>query len=319
LAEIAKQKNLPVFALGVSEDKVSRLVDAAGMLTAVFLNHLECERLLHAMQVVDASEAAIDLGADLVVTKGERGAVVYRADESRVRLFPYDLHAVKNLMGVGDAFCAGVIDGKMRHDMTYEEASDHAGKLVRHIATLEACNAYSINALNSMVGTLFDDARMDRMTGLLLRKPFEKDYERFVNSSNMLLFIDCDNFKRVNDTIGHDAGDDTLRKVSTIIQESVRANDLACRWGGDEFVVLLPRVNQPEALTVAERIRSAALQRDLHGVTLSIGISPAGMGISLEDAIAQADNAMYQSKKKGRNAITVGDTRSVTRLQRRKA
>lgn len=94
---------------------------------------------------------------------------------------------------------------------------------------------------------------------------------RIGHTAGSLLLIDLDNFKQVNDTQGHDTGDQVLRQVAQVIERCVRAGDIACRWDGDEYVILLPRTDVKRAKTVASRMRDAAARECLHGVTMSIG------------------------------------------------
>ncbi|WP_429454369.1 GGDEF domain-containing protein [Paraburkholderia sp. 40] len=117
--------------------------------------------------------------------------------------------------------------------------------------------------------------------------------------------IDCDRFKSVNDTLAHHTGDLVLQGVVDAIKGSIRGWDLACRWGGDEFVVLLPRTKPENGRRVAERIRMAAEGMQLHGVTLSTGVATSTKGESLAAVIVRADSAMYGAKRAGRNAVVI--------------
>ncbi len=308
IAQRSHELGIPVFALAVSEDKAERLLPALSQsfFRAVFMNAEECERLLAIEHAADPAEIAESSDTTLVVTRGERGAMAYLPDGRRLRLPPPVLQDMKTLLGVGDAFSVGIIDGMMRGRLTLEQASGHAHGLVSEIAQQEACNVFSLNALNSMVNVLYEDARNDRLTGLLRRAAFENEYARFQHSrDNTVLVIDCDRFKQVNDTLGHDAGDTVLRGVAGAIKGSIRGWDLPCRWGGDEFVVLLPRTKALDGRGVAERIRVAAEGMPLHGVTLSMGVTTGAQGEALATVVARADAAMYAAKRSGRNAVVM--------------
>lgn len=302
----AHAKGVPVFGLGVSEDKVERLLAGRGRFSAAFMNHAECERLMTCLNAVDPSDAAGSLQASLFVTRGARGAVVYKPTGELIRIPPPELKDIKTLLGVGDAFSAGVIDAVVRHSLDFLAAASHAESIVREIATRESCNAYSVNALSQMVKGLYQVAHTDALTGLLKRNAFEEAYATVGTGQHTIMFIDCDHFKRVNDTVGHDAGDAVLVRIAGIIKDCVRSSgDVVARWGGDEFVVLLPTVEAKTAAAIAERMREAALQTDLHGVTLSIGMTPTRPGESLPQAVARADSAMYTVKRMGKNAISL--------------
>jgi len=129
-----------------------------------------------------------------------------------------------------------------------------------------------------------------------------------------LLLIDIDHFKQVNDTYGHLAGDDVLVEVSAMLQRVVRAVDMVSRYGGEEFVIVLPETAAPGAEAFAERLRElieghAFVQ--MRGapirVTTSIGVSSfPGFGVeAVEDLLANADQALYRAKAEGRNRVRV--------------
>jgi len=126
------------------------------------------------------------------------------------------------------------------------------------------------------------------------------------------MIIDVDHFKEVNDTLGHPVGDRVLKRVSGILRRNIRAADILCRYGGDEFGLLLPETNFQGAFVTAERVRSIVEKTDLgkpeHTVklTLSCGISSLveGGAMSMEELVTQADVALYQAKRAGRNQIS---------------
>ncbi len=163
----------------------------------------------------------------------------------------------------------------------------------------------------------------DALTGVHNRRYFERrcaiDAEQARRHGQELsaMFIDIDHFKRVNDTHGHQAGDDVLRNVANAIQEGLRAGDTFARYGGEEFVVLCPHTDSRAAETVAERIRSSLEQRTFRlqsgreiRVTISIGIATMPTdNDETEKAVrvmlSLADQALYQAKNDGRNRVVV--------------
>ncbi|MFM2341749.1 MAG: hypothetical protein RLZZ592_1402 [Pseudomonadota bacterium] len=127
-----------------------------------------------------------------------------------------------------------------------------------------------------------------------------------------VLFVDLDHFKRINDTRGHAAGDEVLRRVAACLREQVRHSDWVGRIGGEEFSLLLPRTATAQALPLAERLRACleALQIEIDGqpipVTASIGVATAQAGEHTMTTLQQqADEAMYQAKAGGRNRVSV--------------
>jgi diguanylate cyclase (GGDEF)-like protein len=129
-----------------------------------------------------------------------------------------------------------------------------------------------------------------------------------------LLMLDLDHFKRVNDTLGHATGDQVLRRVASHLGHLIRSSDVACRYGGEEFVVVLPDSPLGSAGSKAESIRQA-LERDakgLHGVTASIGVAIfPEHARALGDLIRVADRALYEAKASGRNRVVIGHERTV--------
>jgi len=154
----------------------------------------------------------------------------------------------------------------------------------------------------------------DPLTRLFNRRHFEEYIDRELKAASRyrfplsLLMIDIDHFKGINDEFGHGAGDSVLREIAEIISGAVREVDVVARWGGEEFVVLLPRCTKEEALQSAERILKAVSGHSFSAVpgkqvTVSIGISGIpDSHIGNSDMLLDAsDQAMYTAKRKGRN------------------
>lgn len=123
--------------------------------------------------------------------------------------------------------------------------------------------------------------------------------------------VDIDHFKRINDTMGHPAGDETLRIFAGLLGGGLRPGDVVARWGGEEFLVLLPNTALEEATQVMERLRDRCADPDQWGdqqhlcVTLSAGLTMHQMGEQTQASIARADAALYQAKAAGRNRVHV--------------
>jgi diguanylate cyclase (GGDEF)-like protein len=162
-------------------------------------------------------------------------------------------------------------------------------------------------------------ANHDALTGLLnhlsFKNIFEREFERHRrHERNMsMLFIDIDHFKRINDDCGHQMGDRVLREVARILTASLRKTDYVFRYGGDEFVVLMPETDSERASMLAERIR-AAVKREAgeiapsrFRVSLSIGVADCS-ALSLaerEELLFRADGALYQAKNSGRDQVCI--------------
>jgi diguanylate cyclase (GGDEF)-like protein/PAS domain S-box-containing protein len=161
-------------------------------------------------------------------------------------------------------------------------------------------------------------AHEDMLTGIANRRYFRAEAERAVRRAERhgealsLLLVDLDHFKRVNDALGHQAGDEVLCEVVTRARGSLRAEDLPGRWGGEEFIVLLPLTGLEDALPVADRLREAvaavpmATSAGPVSLTVSCGVAQWCPPESIEGLIARADAALYAAKHAGRN-VCVGD------------
>ena len=161
----------------------------------------------------------------------------------------------------------------------------------------------------------------DALTGAGNRRAFMQKGEQLLADSARrqqtvaLLLCDIDHFKQVNDTHGHAVGDQVLQATAKIMTQNMRAGDLLARWGGEEFLALLPRTSPTAALEAAERIREAVEAFTLSvsdtntqvRVTISFGVSSVRCLDDLQAATARADQALYASKDNGRNRVTLAE------------
>lgn len=158
----------------------------------------------------------------------------------------------------------------------------------------------------------------DQLTGLHNRRYMTGQLDSLVKRATMggepvsALLIDIDFFKKINDTFGHDIGDEVLREFALRLASNVRAIDLPCRFGGEEFVVVMPDTQLADALRIAERIRNnvsgspfkVAQGQEMLTVTISVGVSATlGEGDTPEALLKRADEGVYQAKASGRNAV----------------
>ncbi len=149
-------------------------------------------------------------------------------------------------------------------------------------------------------------SEIDLLTKTLNRGTIEERLKYILNSSHgSLLFLDIDKFKSINDTYGHEEGDKVLKIFVKLIKKEIRSSDILGRWGGEEFVVVLPFTYYGNAFLVAEKIRRSVEEFDFNGkkVTVSIGVTEFKKGEKLEDVVARADEAVYEAKNSGRNQV----------------
>lgn len=153
------------------------------------------------------------------------------------------------------------------------------------------------------------EARTDPLTGLLNRRSLENQARRLVeqNTPYAIAFADLDHFKDLNTRHGHETGDRALRTFSRTMRDSIRPDDIPARWGGEEFVVLLPDCSRQDAVVVAERLRERlawVLDRgDLPQFTVSIGVAVSEPGSEFKDVVARADECLLLAKDQGRDRV----------------
>lgn len=157
---------------------------------------------------------------------------------------------------------------------------------------------------------LFEAAQTDMLTGLLNRRAGHQRLDFALNTSDCvsLLLLDIDRFKRINDTHGHQMGDQVLSAFSDITKKSLRKSDIIIRWGGEEFIVVLINVSQSVAVTIGEKLRANIEQQSaqrLIPITVSIGLTQSTPDDDIETLIRRADKALYQAKNTGRNKLVV--------------
>ena len=193
---------------------------------------------------------------------------------------------------------------------------DHNELIAR--ARTQLKRKFYADTLRENVQASIEMAIVDTLTGLHNRRYFNTNFAALMDQaarrgrSLSLLMLDIDHFKQVNDTHGHDAGDQILKTFSARIRDVLRASDLTCRLGGEEFAVLMPDTGLDVAHKVAERVRAAidshvftlAPGRPPIAVTVSIGLAERGCDLEPDILMRRADAALYRSKGEGRNRVT---------------
>ncbi len=167
----------------------------------------------------------------------------------------------------------------------------------------------------------------DALTGIFNRRYFEqrfnREFHRAVRYRRMLslLMIDIDYFKKYNDTHGHQMGDVVLKQTASLLERNLRKSDILCRYGGEEFVVLLPEIDLANARVVAEKLRRVVYHMPFEReevlpekhLTISVGVgSFPQTAMDAEDLLRCADRALYQAKQKGRNRVVLAKRKSAS-------
>ncbi len=193
----------------------------------------------------------------------------------------------------------------------------------KHGVLTEVVNHYAMMLINLQLRErLRHEAIHDPLTGLYNRRHMEAALEREAhraqrhNTSLGVLMFDIDHFKTFNDTYGHEAGDAVLREVGELLKHSSRGEDIACRYGGEEFLLILPDTTLEDAGTRAEHLlRQVRQQHVIYqdttlAVTISIGVATYPLhGADIQSCVGAADGAVYQAKEAGRNQVVMAERR----------
>lgn len=224
-------------------------------------------------------------------------------------------HFSRHIMGVigthesSESLEIEMTDGRMITQLSYP-VREQDGRIIGRILIFE-----DVTRERQTAEQLIYLAERDSLTGLYNRRRFEDELGRMLGdvtrhgNSGSLLFFDLDEFKYINDTFGHRAGDSMLIRVAGAVGALIRSNEVFCRLGGDEFAILMPDASELEAQSLAERIVRAVAQipfrfegKNLR-LTCSLGIAAyPQQADSAEQLVAHADAAMYQAKEAGKNA-----------------
>lgn len=220
----------------------------------------------------------------------------------------------------------GEVMGNMHMDLTKFNGHENTSALsneaiddLLQLATVASDQIALALANLKLRATLQFQSTRDSVTKLHNRRyvveALEREVSRAVRSTKPMavLVIDIDNFKRYNDTHGHEAGDHVLREFGTLLRQSVRGSDIASRYGGEEFLVILPESSAADAFERADEIRQRVVGlglefrgEQLGQITISVGISAhPESGLTSDDLITNADSALYQAKANGRNCVVV--------------
>ena len=190
-------------------------------------------------------------------------------------------------------------------------------------SNLREVNDHLIQNLGEIQGLhllLQEQAIQDTLTGLYNRRYLDETLERELSRAKRenypvsLAIIDLDHFKQVNDTYGHKAGDEVLKALGVLLRKNIRGGDIPCRYGGEEFVVVLPRMSLSVAKQRAEEWRAAFCAQKIYsgdfeiGVTMSIGLATCPDHAANADALLDlADKALYRAKLAGRNRLAFAE------------
>ncbi|MBU3823353.1 MAG: sensor domain-containing diguanylate cyclase [Candidatus Oceanisphaera merdipullorum] len=200
-------------------------------------------------------------------------------------------------------------DTRLIEDKTAQDNISHIHSWYFEAAQLKRAIVKSMGQLNDKISQLHNDSHTDAMTGLLNRRGMASVLDSYQEKRTVfsVITLDIDFFKRVNDTYGHDVGDEVIKKLAQLMRTQARKEDQLCRSGGEEFMIFLPNILPETAFTVAERLREliAGTEIPLVGyITVSFGVAywaALDSPRSINDTLKLADQALYKAKQQGRN------------------
>lgn len=197
----------------------------------------------------------------------------------------------------------------IRHDITELEETK------QQLRNINKAMKHKVDELYSMTNTLEQKAYKDNLTGINNRENFEEIFSLEISTTKLnksvlsLMIFDVDNFKLVNDTYGHQAGDILLKDLVTLIESNIKNGDVFARWGGEEFVILTPSTEINGAYNLAENLRklvqSYVFNYVGNNLTVSFGIAQLSKDDTKKTLFEKADKALYEAKKNGRNRTEV--------------
>lgn len=223
-----------------------------------------------------------------------------------------------------------IASGDLNAHLALKRRKSDLGRTGEAIASTPDELDYLIDGFNTMAEKLKNDqdeleklAAYDSLTGLYNRRKFtsslQEEIARYRKETHALslIIIDLDHFKNINDTYGHQVGDEALRSVSGVVNSHIRRDDISARYGGEEIAVILPRTEAGEAMILADRIRKAIEEYDIEyepgktlHITASIGVATLTSETATDNELIQAaDTALYTAKRDGRNCVRRSDIR----------
>ena len=310
LVQVANRLHVPVYIAGCSAEEVGRLNNVKGVIDLIFLNEKEAaDDAVALLGTPDLNQLAARRACTLIVTQGARGASIITPEGSTKIPMP-KTSVTGNTLGAGDFLMASTV-----HQLTLghplAEAIGETFKLMPKVLSHKHANIADDNVIRSNIGQVYNQAHLDNLTGVLNRHGFQNYLSQLTEDEAATAFVallDADYFKSVNDTYGHDVGDEVLQLIAKTVKSNLRQGDMVGRWGGEEFICLLKARDMADAMDSLNRVRQALEKTPVPGmggkyITLSGGVARYHPQGDAAHSLKLADQALYQAKEQGRNRI----------------
>ncbi len=308
--KIANKQGIPVFVGGASLMEVEKIKDIKGKVDYFFLNDNEMNLLTK--KIKNAScwlDVAKIKQSSFIVTKGADGVELYTPN-GQIKIYKTEKIEVRgNSLGAGDLFMSVTINEMFFNGRNLCNSIKYAMKESVNILNRDDANIGTHKPLSANIQMVTDKAHHDKLTGALNRNGIERylTAPNIIHTKLHMLVIDADFFKKINDTYGHNIGDEALVSIVRVIQEIMRKNDIVARFGGEEFICLLKNMTNKQAFNIAERIRKS-ISNKKHtskniNISVSIGLCKWQKDDTLDSVLKRADNALYKAKDTGRNVV----------------
>jgi diguanylate cyclase len=234
--------------------------------------------------------------------------------QTKLETYATRLQQSDGVAGLNEIVLDLIRDTRAMHDTT-TQSREALTDARQHVQAAEV----RIRQMEQELENLTERAREDQLTGTLNRRGLDDAFKREAaradrqNSPMCVALLDIDNFKKLNDTLGHQAGDEALMHIVQVVKDDLRPGDTLARYGGEEFVILLPDSSVKEAVEVMSRLQRELTKRFfLHNnekllITFSCGVSQRAAAEDLEAAVARADRALYEAKRAGKNRVVVAE------------
>jgi len=247
-------------------------------------------------QLIQAFQPSLNAIAKVLGQAGEESPELKQARELLEMELPDDIGQAREILQIARK-------GILMAGNKLNSASEKLNETIQQ-------NIEQLSSMSQQLEQAESEARNDPLTGLANRRRLAEFLKSLDQSGFCFLVVDIDHFKHINDTYGHDVGDEVLQQIATLLDECTRKTDLAARVGGEEFCIIFPATDQATSIRLAETLRQSIEMKPFKTsggiieLTVSIGIAEHAPGTEHSLTFKAADEALYRSKENGRNQVS---------------